>query len=552
MWAYLANRIGRLVVFTAAVTICSAPLLAAIRPENVVVIVNKNLKASESAGSYYCKQNNIPARNLISIDAPATEVISQDQYADLAKKIRDRLTAPPLKINPNNWNNDPIHALVTCYGIPSKINGKCPGTTSETTSVDSFLTLLFNANATPAVIDSDYYAYANCVRIRGSGPTGLQNPYFNKDMPFAAFRASKDNLISKFGNTYRLRYLVCRLDGYDDLKVTVSGVSIPKDVRDMIDRGKASTGQRGKFYLDEPWRGDQPYGRSRYATAQSGLVGLIGAANVIRDNSATATYLNQRDVIGYASFGMHDLDILAKTHWGRPHFDWKPGAVAIINESGGGQQLRSPLHAYGYKNIGSPGSDNPKTSQVGRPVMRVLVSYKTGSAVKHFQGYRVALLDYKNNVLKSAVVGADGIAEIDLSDSKIKWPADHKTRIQVYYPDDDGGYHSRSPLHSSMLTFAPNDLLWKDKQNSKGRYAELYLARQCSGEYIRDGCSGINAAVSEPGADFVNANVTLPRYAKGYCWAEAAYMGTRHLGYKTILLGDPLMAPYSALSAGKK
>lgn len=538
-----------LIIITAILTLCTAPLFAGINPENVAVIVNSNSKASQAVGSYYCKQRGIPTANLIRVDAPAQETISQDQYRALALNIQKRLTARPLSINPKNFGGDRIQVLVTCYGIPSKILGKCPGATSETTAVDSFLTLLFNDNAVPDVIDADYFAYTDCVRASGGGSAGLLNPYFNKNQSFAAFRASKENSVTKFGGTYRLRYLVCRLDGYDDLKVTMSGVDIPKDVRDMIDRGRASTGQKGKFYLDEPWRADQPYGRSRYATAETALKAILGAGDVVRDSTTSATYLNQRDVMGYAGFGMHDLDILTLTDWARPHFTWKPGAIAIINESGGGQQLRSPQHAYGYKTIGSSDSANPKTSQISRPVMRVLVSYKVGSAVKHFQGYKVALLDYKNTVLKSAVVGADGIAEIDLSDPKIKWPTDHKTKVQVYYPDKDGGYHDGSALTFSALTFTPNDLLWNEMQRSNGRYAEVYLARQCSGEYIRDGCSGINAAVSEPGVDFVNANVALPQYAKGYTWAEAAYMGTRHIGFKTILLGDPLMAPYGPVKS---
>ncbi len=543
------SRSFGLIVAAAILTLCCVPLFAAIKPENVAVIVNSNSKPSQAIGTYYCKQRGIPTQNLIQIDAPTQETISQDQYKTLAQNIQKRLTAAPLSVDPKNVAADKIQVLVTCYGIPSKILGKCPGATSETTSVDSFLTLLFNDNAGPDVIDADYFAYANCTRTGGGGPTGLFNPYYNKDQSFAAFRASTDNSITKFGGIYRLRYLVCRLDGYDDLKVNLSGVSVPKDVRDMIDRGKASTGQKGKFYLDEPWRGDQGYSHGRYATAESALKVIVGADNVIRDSTASATYLNQRDVMGYASFGIHDLDILTKTDWGRPHFTWKPGAVAIINESAGGQQLRSPQHAYGYKTIGSSASDNPKTSQISRPVMRVLVSYKVGSTVKHFQGYRVALLDYKNTVLKSAVVGSDGIAEIDLSDPKIKWPADHKTKVEVYYPDKDAGYHDGSALTYSTLTFTPDDLLWNERQQSKGRYAEVYLARQCSAEYIRDGCSGINAAVSEPGADFVNADVTLPQYAKGYTWAEAAYMGTRHLGFKTILLGDPLMAPFGPVKS---
>lgn len=514
------RSICRLIIFLPLALFFALPLGAAIKPDNVVVIVNSNSKMSEAVGNYYCRQRSIPARNLIKIDAPMQEAITRDQYNALAKAVRARLIAPPLSVKPGGYANDPIQVLVTCYGVPLKILGLGSG---QHVSVDAFLSVLFN----------DQELKAN-----------ITNPYLGKDQEFSVFRASSANSVIVSGSPFRLRYLVCRLDGYDDIKENVSTGQIPKDIRDMIDRGKASAGQAGKFVLDEAWRGDQLYGRNRYVSAATALVSLVGADNVLHDAAASATYLNQRDVIGYAGFGMHDLDILAGTDWARPRFKWKPGAIAVINESAGGQALHNPLHAYGYKTLNPADTANPKTRVIGQSTLRVRVSYKAGNVTKNFKNYKLALLDYKNNVLKTALVGSDGMAEIKLSDPSIKWPADHKTKIQVYYPDNDGGYHDGRILNSSVLTFTPNDLLWQEKQRGKGRYAEVYLARQCSCEYIRDGCSGVTAAVSEPGIDFVNANITLPRYAKGYTWAEAAYMGTRNPAFKAVVLGDPLMAPY--------
>jgi uncharacterized protein (TIGR03790 family) len=520
---------------------CCVSLSAGIRPENIAVVVNSNLPMSQAVGNYYCQQRGIPSQNLLEIDVSAQDSISQAEYATLAQNIRDRLTAPPLNINPNDWANDPIQVLVMCYGVPSRILGSSNSVTINHTAVDSYLTLLFSSYAGPDVIDGDY-----------SWPRGLSNPYYSQDQDFATFRAWASNSVSAFGHTYKMRYLVCRLDAYDDITVNAPGFGdMPRDVKNMIDRASTSVGQSGKFILDEPWWSDSGWGHNRYSDAESQLQTLVDPSVVIRDGSASATYLNESDVMGYASFGVHDLDIMMGTDWARPHFAWKPGAVAVINESAGGQAVRYPRHSYGCFILNPSDPANPRTLSLDQPVMRVRVDYTVGSTAKHFQNYRVALLNYSNVILKSALVGADGIAEIDLTDPAIQW-GDHRTKVWVYYPDNDGGYHGGQYLKWSELVFSPADLLWTEQGQGDGRYASVYLARQCSSEFIRDGCSGVNAAVSEPGADFVNANTTLPRYAKGYTWAEAAYMGTANLGFKALILGDPLMAPYGCMTSVKR
>lgn len=529
----------RVVVLAWLLTLfCCALSWAGIRPENVAVVVNSSLPMSEAVGSYYCQQRGIPSQNLIEISVSADDTISQATYATLAQAIRDRLTSPPLSIDPNDWANDPIQALVMCYGVPSRILGSATSVTTNNTAVDSYLTLLFNPYAGPDVIDGDY-----------PSPLGLSNPYRNKDQDFATFRASAANTASEFGHTYKMRYLVCRLDAYDGVTASVPGFgSVPRDVKSMIHRATASLGQSGRFILDEPWWSDSGYGHNNYSTAYSSLAALVDPTSVTRDGDASQTYLGQSDVMGYASFGMHDLDILMGTDWARPHFAWKPGAVAVINESAGGQAVRYPWHSYGCAILNSSDPANPRTLSLDQPVMRLRVDY----GAKHFENYRVALLDYSNAVIASALVGADGVAEIDLTDAAIQWPADHRTKVRVYYPDNDGGYHDSEYLASSELVFSPTTLLWTEKGQGLGRYASVYLARQCSSEFIRDGCSGVSAAVSEPGVNFVSAGITLPRYAKGYTWAEAAYMGTANLGFKALLLGDPLMAPYGCMTSVKQ
>ncbi|OFX14070.1 MAG: hypothetical protein A2Z18_06540 [Armatimonadetes bacterium RBG_16_58_9] len=154
------------------------------------------------------------------------------------------------------------------------------------------------------------------------------------------------------------------------------------------------TDQTGTFILDEAW--GTIYGHTCYANAESRLEELIDPADVLRDGESSATYLGSGygDVIGYASFGMHDPGILTGTQWARPHFVWKPGAAAVIMESGGGKTVRYAQHAYRFKDqepIQDP--DNPAVAFLtGECVLRVHVDY-TENITKHFTGYRLSIVD---------------------------------------------------------------------------------------------------------------------------------------------------------------
>jgi len=91
---------------------------------------------------------------------------------------------------------------------------------------------------------------------------------------------------------------------------------------------------------------------------------------VFNDETSSVCYVNtfndSTGVMGYASFGMHDTDILAQTDWARPGFNFKPGAVAIINESTAGAGFR-----------GGPAwwPTSPTSRLTGQTVLRVIAKY---------------------------------------------------------------------------------------------------------------------------------------------------------------------------------
>ncbi len=66
-----------------------------------------------------------------------------------------------------------------------------------------------------------------------------------------------------------------------------------------------------------------------------------------------------------------------------------------------------------------------------------------------------------------------------------------------------------------------------------------------AGDLIRDGISGIAAYVSEPYLQAtVRPNILFPAYLSGFNLIESYYLSMPYLSWQTILVGDPLCAPF--------
>jgi uncharacterized protein (TIGR03790 family) len=71
-------------------------------------------------------------------------------------------------------------------------------------------------------------------------------------------------------------------------------------------------------------------------------------------------------------------------------------------------------------------------------------------------------------------------------------------------------------------------------------------AESLIGDLIRDGVTGASGHVGEPyllGA--VRPEILFPAYVAGFNLAEAFYLATPALSWQTVIVGDPLMAPFS-------
>jgi len=66
-----------------------------------------------------------------------------------------------------------------------------------------------------------------------------------------------------------------------------------------------------------------------------------------------------------------------------------------------------------------------------------------------------------------------------------------------------------------------------------------------AGDLIRDGATGVAGHVAEPFLDgTIRPNVLFPAYLSGFNLAEAFYLSMPYLSWQTIVVGDPLCAPF--------
>ncbi|HTA67326.1 MAG TPA: TIGR03790 family protein [Bryobacteraceae bacterium] len=287
-----------------AVLLAAAPLLFAQKPDNVLVVINQQSPVSRSIGEYYVERRHIPLANICRLSANQDEDISRDDYDNqVARPIAAYLRRQKLQ--------DQILYIVTTSGVPLRIKGNSGTMLAEAASVDSELTLLY----------SD---------MRGSPhslPAGIRNPFFGK---FAASFRHPDFPI----------YLVTRLTGFDFA-----------DVKGIIDRALVAR-NRGNFVIDLKQLDSTP-GNGWLRNAARDLP----KERVILDDSGKVLY-NQRDVIGYASWGSNDPERKQR----EVGFQWLPGAIMTEYVSTNGRSFARPPETW---KVGS--WDDAKTWFVGSP-----------------------------------------------------------------------------------------------------------------------------------------------------------------------------------------
>lgn len=252
-------------------------------PDQVLLVVNRSSAISRRIAAYYLDKRRLPSANVCPLDVVEDETISRAVYdqsiaAPLAACLRSRRLG------------EKILYIVTTLGLPLRIDGS-GGMDGDQSSVDSELTLLYQ----------DLRGGKHPVR----GP--FPNPFFgHRDEPFRHPRLPI--------------YLVCRLAAYDF-----------EDVKGIVDRSLVAV-NKGKVVIDLNSGGDGP-GNDWLRSAAI----LLPANRVVLDESAKVLY-DQRDVIGYASWGSNDPHLTRRLLG----FHWLPGAIATEFVSSDGRTFKRP------------------------------------------------------------------------------------------------------------------------------------------------------------------------------------------------------------------
>ncbi len=97
--------------------------LAALRPEQVLVVANRHVPAGVELAAYYAERRDIPEENLLKLWAPEGETCSREEYdRRVAAPVRERLSAP---------GGAELRALVVCFGVPLKVGPPRPSAVEQ-------------------------------------------------------------------------------------------------------------------------------------------------------------------------------------------------------------------------------------------------------------------------------------------------------------------------------------------------------------------------------------------------------------------------------------
>ena len=357
---------------------------------------------------------------------------------------------------------------------------------------------------------------------------------------------------------WKMRYLVCRLDGYSYPIDESTG--IPSDIKNMIDRavnadaigvtgliGTPNGEDDGRFIID-----DAPatnVGRTHSPALETCLDNILGAGNVHREGSSdpdTNTYAYKlTNVMGYSSSGSYDPSAESVTTLWRPSNIWKDGAIGMFwNVSADCRTLRSPLFGYWL----------PDPANVHAGYLKV---YLWGHSSDLYSAYQLKLqkctIPGQPDPLTDVAIGtatydtaavpvtyrgqtsSSRVAEIDLS-AVTGWPNDGQTYFAVHFPSGD--------LKQALVVDYPNSDIHNAITSGITYFANT--AQCLSIDLIHEGCTATVGNVTEPGGgNTPNPEIILPQYAAGRTWAESAWMGIPSIPWMQVAIGDPLMAPYA-------
>lgn len=351
---------------------------------NVLVVVNAASADSAHIGEYYAQKRAVPEQQILRLAG-----LPADPSDGIDRSTFERAIQEPIaRWLAQHQAQDRVLFIVLTKHVPVRING---GDDRSAASVDSELAVL--------------YLRMTGATVPLAGP--LPNPYFAGDGPTSQMRP--------FSREAFPIYLVTRLDGFS-----------VADVLGLIDRGAAPS-RTGRFVLDGKLALPSDKGNAWLRVAAERLATGLTADRIVHDASA-AVLTDQRDVLGYYSWGSNDPAIRRR----RFGLAFQPGAIGGMFVSTDGRTFREPPDDWALAN----------------------------------------------------------------------W-------------NDKSTWFAGSP-------------------------------QSLAGDLIREGITGVAGHVSEPLLGHtIRPNVLFPAYVAGFSLAEAFYLAMPSLSWMTVVVGDPLCAPFA-------
>lgn len=306
--------------------------------------------------------------------------------------------------------------------------------------------------------------------------------------------------------TWHQKYLVCRLDGYQE---PADANGLPLDIKRMIDNA-CNSDSSGRFIIDNRLAGGdgQQLGDASATLIAMKNNGSPGIEEVLFDESVLFLK-NQQRVMGYASWGSNDWESAGQSQHAKPRNSWQKGSVSTTYVSSCGRSLNYPPD---YAN------PVPKLSSSLAPAGLFQVS-------GCWQGWTGVLHNNDTGQEVTATSNSYGFLDFPLTE------AITNGYLKLFNPD--GLEITTARITAPASSLAPQN---KYKLEYQSLVADL----------IREGCDASIGNVYEPKLPACGQpQYLLPRYASGYTWAESAYMSMKWAGWQEIAVGDPLMAAYA-------
>lgn len=358
-------------------------------PSNVLLVINDSSAVSQAIGAYYAGLRAIPAENQFHLPVGTTTAETVDRPT-FNGQVRDPLiqylsvTQPHLK--------DQIRYIVLTKYVPLRITGSTDGYAS----VESELCLLF----TGLLGDTEQVGWIN-------------NPYFQKDQSFASFSSAT------------LKYLVCRLDGYETPVDAATGV--PVDVKGILDRAQ-SPATSGMFLLDQDASKSGAYAvGNQWMSAAATALAAVGQPYTLEPS--TTFVANAQSMLGYASWGSNDCCTAGPPYYGEVpigsgnHYpgSFVNGALATTYVSTSGRTFLTSQATYGQSliadliRLGVTGANGhvfePYLNAIARPQVlfpRFLAGY---DAIEAFY-MSIPYLSWQNTIVVDPLMKSGVIATL--------------------------------------------------------------------------------------------------------------------------------------------